>query len=189
MSKIEVAVSPLFRGRGWTDRGTGIDFEQQGSVLKTRTIDLSKDADYSGIKNSVRLGHLIVIKGKFTEQVEEQPNFINPEELSGEQLDELVGEGGSDESLKARIKELESEQVAFKRENVSLVKENEQLTKEILTLKENSKEDVVVELPSKEELINNNTKAELVKILKDLKVEFDDKGTKADLADIIIKNR
>lgn len=122
MAKLEVAVSPHYRGRGWTDRGTGIEFSPQtDSTLNTRTINKDKYDDLTGIKNSIRLNHLLVIKGEIGPEVADTPTKTNPEELTGEELDAIIADGGSaDQALTEENNRLKDELATEKQETTRL---------------------------------------------------------------------
>ena len=182
MSKIKIAVSPHYRGNGWTDRGTGITFEPQGAQLKTRTIDLDKEEDVSGIKNSVRLNHLLVLEGSFLEDTPDKPNKLNPEELTGEELDELVGNGSGDEALKEENKELKK-QIKELEDKIKELEEKEvPSVSEVSAFKLNQDGSL-----DKKALDNKYTKAELVDIAKDKNIKHNKNITKTDLIDLMAK--
>ena len=177
MSQIKVAVSPHYRGSGWTDRSTGIKFEQQGLHLRVHTIDV-EDKDLSGIKNSLRLNHLLLLEGKMPNNTADRPSKINPEELTGEELDDLLKDGGSS------LEELET----LKEENKQLkqkLKEVEEKIKE-LEAKEEPAEETTPEM-TKNYLDKNFTKAELVELAEKENVEHDSSINKKDLVSLLVK--
>lgn len=182
MSKIEIAVSPFYSGNGWTDRGTGIEFEPQTSGhLKTKTFNLSDKEDLTGIKNSVRLNHLLILNGNL-DNVADKPEKVNPEELSGEEFDKMLNEGGSNDAL---VKENQ----ALTKENKALEKQVKELQAEVKEFKE--KEDDFKRNKDgsidKKALNDDNTRKDLITIAEDNNVEFDSKATKADLVDLIVE--
>lgn len=170
MTQIKIAVSPHYRGSGWTDRSTGIKFEEQGFQLKTYLIE-TEGKDLSGIKNSIRLNHLLLLDGEIPRNVADKPTKINPEELTGEELDELLNSGGDSS------KELEA-----------LKEENKQLKQKLKALeeKEESTEEDAPEI-TKNYLDKNFTKAELVKLAKEEHVDHDASINKKDLVELLVK--
>lgn len=177
MSQIKVAVSPHYRGNGWTDRSTGIKFEQQGLHLRAHTID-TEGKDLSGIKNSLRLNHLLLLEGKIPNNTADKPSKINPEELTGEELDNLLKDGGSSSEELDALKE-ENKQLKQK------LKEAEEKIKE-LERKEEPAEEATPEI-TKNYLDKNFTKAELVKMAKEENLDHDASINKKDLVELLVK--
>ena len=177
MTQIKVAVSPHYRGNGWTDRSTGIKFEQQGLHLRAHTID-TKGKDLSGIKNSLRLNHLLLLEGKMPSNTADRPSKINPEELTGEELDDLLKDGGSSSEELEALKE-ENKQLKQK------LKEAEEKIKELETKEESAKK-ATPEI-TKNYLDKNFTKAELVKMAKEENVNHDASINKKDLVELLVK--
>ena len=177
MTQIKVAVSPHYRGNGWTDRSTGIKFEQQGLHLRAHTID-TEGKDLSGIKNSLRLNHLLLLDGKLPANTANKPSKINPEELTGEELDDLLKDGGSSSEELDALKE-ENKQLKQK------LKEAEEKIKELET-KEEPEEKATPEI-TKNYLDKNFTKAELVKMAKEENVDHDSSINKKDLVELLVK--
>ena len=183
MSKVEIAVSPHYRGRGWTDRGTGFEFNPQVSgTLKTRSFNKKDYEDLSGLKNSLRLNHLLLLQGDLKDVKEEKPKKLNPEELTGEELDKLLS-GGQDQG--ALVKENQT----LVKENQKLEKQNLELLSELKELKEKADDfernkDGSI---NKKALSDGNTRNELVEIAKKYKIEVDKADTKADIVDLIVE--
>ena len=177
MSQIKVAVSPHYRGSGWTDRSTGIKFEQQGLHLRVHSIDV-EDKDLSGIKNSLRLNHLLLLEGKMPNNTADRPSKINPEELTGEELDDLLKDGGSSSEELEALKE-ENKQLKQK------LKEAKEKIKE-LEKKEEPAEEATLEI-TKNYLDKNFTKAELVKMAKEENIDHDASINKKDLVELLVK--
>lgn len=177
MSQIKVAVSPHYRGNGWIDRSTDIKFEQQGPQLRAHTIDI-EGKDLSGIKNSLRLNHLLLLDGKIPANTANKPSKINPEELTGEELDELLKDGGNSSE------ELE----ALKEENKDLKRQLQEAKDKIeeLEMSNGTSEKDTQEI-TKNYLDKNFTKAELVNMAKEEKVEHDKNINKKDLVELLFK--
>lgn len=170
MSRVEIAVSPFYSGNGWTDRGTGIEFVPQTSgQLKTKSFNLSDKEDLTGIKNSVRLNHLILLSGDLND-VADEPQKINPEELTGEDLDQLINSKGNN--------------------NDKLIKENKALKNRIKELeKKLEKQKTTIVKVDRKAMEEDNTKKELLEIAKKEKVEIDSSSTKKEIVNKIADNR
>lgn len=182
MSKIEIAVSPFYSGNGWTDRGTGIQFEPQVSgQLKTKSFNLSDKEDLTGIKNSVRLNHLILLNGDLND-VADKPNKVNPEELTGEELDNLLNEGGSNEALVSENKVLTKENKELEKQVKELQEEVKQLSQKQDDFKRNKDGSI-----NKKALNDDNTKKDLIAIAEENNIEFDSNANKGDLVDLIVE--
>ena len=94
---IEVAVSPFYNGFGWTDHGTGISFKPT-HITKGVRIELKEGRNLKGIRNSIRLNNLLLLKGTLPDMGEPQPQDINPAELTQTEFKTLLAgiqEGGS----------------------------------------------------------------------------------------------
>ena len=94
---IEVAVSPFYNGFGWTDHGTGISFKPT-HITKGVRIELKEGRNLKGIRNSIRLNNLLLLKGTLPDMGEPQPQDINPAELTHTEFKTLLAgiqEGGS----------------------------------------------------------------------------------------------
>ena len=108
MSKhIEVAVSPFYNGRGWTDHGTGINFEKT-TLLKGHRIDLKENTNLKGIRNSIRLNHLLLLEGELPEMGEVRPEDANPAELTHKEYTTLLEGLRADGDSSELVSELES---------------------------------------------------------------------------------
>lgn len=209
MAKLEVAVSPHYRGRGWTDRGTGIEFgPQEDSTLNTRTIDKERYEDLTGIKNSVRLNHLLVIKGEIGPEVADTPTKTNPEELTGEELDAIIADGGSaDQALTEENNRLKDELATEKQETTriqgeldtakSTITEHEaeiaRLQKELEDATSPDLSPATLSLDgydssNVDSLKDDKTKAELQDILDSEGISYESNDTKADLVSLIAEN-
>lgn len=183
MSVFKVAVSPHYRGNGWTDRGTGVQFKEQGAQLKTRTINPDKYEDLTGIKNSLRLNHLLLVDGTLPKDVSDTPNKVNPEELTGEELDKLLNNPTGvqklqkeNEQLKADIKEMKEK-----------VKELKEEIHDVESKKVNNSEEQEEQEITKTSLSDENTKAELMKLADKEDIDYPKKANKGDLVDIVFK--
>ena len=183
MSQIKVAVSPHYRGSGWTDRSTGIKFEQQSLHLRVHTID-TEGKDLSGIKNSLRLNHLLLLEGKVPSNTADRPSKINPEELTGEELDDLLKDGGSSSEELDALKE---ENKSLKEKVSDLEKLLDEVEKEMSELKENQGSSEESPEITKNYLDKNFTKAELVKMAKEENVDHDASINKKDLVELLVK--
>ena len=86
---ILVSVSPFYNGHGWTDHGTGIDFKPVNGLRAVR-IDLEDDKDLRGIRNSIRLNHLLLLEGELPEMGEPKPEDANPAELTYKEYTTLL---------------------------------------------------------------------------------------------------
>lgn len=73
MKTIEVMVSPFYRGEGFTDKGTGITFEQYMGL--PRIYNVPTTCDLSGIKTLVHRKHLMLVSGTL-EQVEAKEEVV-----------------------------------------------------------------------------------------------------------------
>ena len=175
MTQIKVAVSPHYRGNGWTDRSTGIKFEKQGPQLRTHTIEV-EGKDLSGIKNSLRLNHLLLLDGKVPKNTSDKPSKLNPEELTGEEIDKLLeGKGSSTEELDA-----------LKDENKELKTKLKEAQEKLKSLSEKEDEKDSPEI-TKNYLDKNFTKAELVELAEKENVEHDSNINKKDLVSLLVK--
>lgn len=84
-----VIVSPFYNGMPWKDVPTGQVFEKDDIAVR-----LDKTMNLVGIKNSVRLNHLLLLQGSLDDVVATNAD-TNPAELTKEALDALlVGEDG-----------------------------------------------------------------------------------------------
>lgn len=193
MSNIVVAVSPHYQGRGWTDQATQVSFEPQAMGLKAQSIKVTEETDLSGIKNSVRLNHLLLLEGEFPKGTPNEPSQINPEELTVEELNELLsgntGSGTGDKKLKDEIGRLKKENDSLKKElekyNQEEVKENMELETEEDTEKEfNRNKDGTV---SKAYLNNNYTLDKLKELADKEGIEYKKSANKSELVDLLSK--
>ena len=111
---IIVTVSYWYRGKGWIDPRTQIEFKGDQKGLP---ITISKSKDLTGIKRSIILNNLILLEGNLGEPGVANLEKIDPAELSPEQLEELAGSGSrNNEELEKKIKELEEEKKAINKE-------------------------------------------------------------------------
>ena len=182
---ILVSVSPFYNGHGWTDHGTGIDFKPTNGLRAFR-IDLKDNQDLRGIRNSIRLNHLLLLEGELPEMGEVRPEDANPAELTHKEyttlLEELKSGGGDNSELKSELQTTKADLASANSQIAQLQADIDSLEAELATLKEGSDEGIEVQSPgyTKEEL-ENKTVAELQDLAKDEGIEL--KSTKK--ADII----
>ena len=111
---IIVTVSYWYRGKGWIDPRTQIEFKGDQKGLP---ITISKSKDLTGIKRSIILNNLILLEGDLGEPGLANLEKIDPAELSPEQLEQLAGSGSeNNEELEKKIKELEEEKKTINKE-------------------------------------------------------------------------
>ena len=119
---IIVTVSYWYRGKGWIDPRTQIEFKGDQKGLP---ITISKSKDLTGIKRSIILNNLILLEGNLGEPGVANLEKIDLAELSPEQLEELAGSGSrNNEELEKKIKELEEEKKAINKELTDLKSES-----------------------------------------------------------------
>ena len=119
---IIVTVSYWYRGKGWIDPRTQIEFKGDQKGLP---ITISKSKDLTGIKRSIILNNLILLEGNLGEPGVANLEKIDPAELSPEQLEKLAGSGSrNNEELEKKIKELEEEKKAINKELTDLKSES-----------------------------------------------------------------
>ena len=104
---IFVSVSPFYNGHGWTDHGTGIDFKPVNGLRAFR-IDLKDNQDLRGIRNSIRLNHLLLLEGELPEMGEVKPEDANPAELTHKEYTTLLEGLRSDGDNSELVSELET---------------------------------------------------------------------------------
>ena len=121
---IVVAVSPHYSGMGWVDKETGFKFEP---TRKIKAFRISKDRNLTGIKNALRLNHLILLEGTLETEGEVDLNYLNPAMLTKQQFDVIIqrlAENGDSSdliaSLNSQIESLESDKTALQGEKTSL---------------------------------------------------------------------
>lgn len=206
---VVVAVSPFYNGRGWTDSATGLSFEPKAYLHPTR---ISKEKDLTGIQNSVRMNNLLLLEGSFDEPLTEASiEHLNPEELSKEQFDVLVGRlqsSGDDgvsqtdvdaviaekEQVEATLAGVQDELASVKAENESLKAQLEAGTEPesgIQTMStfsapvEPEEEPVAEEQPLTEEELNALTIAQLKERLDKKGISYS-KENKAGLIELLL---
>ena len=103
---IEVAVSPFYNGFGWTDHGTGISFKPT-HITKSVRIELREGRNLKGIRNSIRLNNLLLLKGTLPDMGEPQAQDINPAELTHKEFKTLLS--GIQEGDSSIVEELQSD--------------------------------------------------------------------------------
>ena len=186
MSKhIEVAVSPFYNGRGWTDHGTGINFEKT-TLLKGHRIDLKEDTNLRGIQNSIRLNHLLLLEGELPEMGEVKPEDANPAELTHKEytklLEELKSGGGDNSELESELQNTKDELANANGQITQLQADIESLEAQLADLQSGSDEGVEVQsLGYTKEELESKTVAELQQLAKDENIEL----TATKKADII----
>ena len=121
---IVVAVSPHYSGMGWVDKETGFKFEP---TRKIKAFRISKDRNLTGIKNALRLNHLILLEGTLETEGEVDLNYLNPAMLTKQQFDVIIqrlAENGDSSdliaSLNSQIESLESDKTTLQGEKTSL---------------------------------------------------------------------
>ena len=182
---ILVSVSPFYNGHGWTDHGTGIDFKPVNGLRAVR-IDLEDDKDLRGIRNSIRLNHLLLLEGELPEMGEVRPEDANPAELTHKEyttlLEELKSGGGDNSKLESELENTKADLASANSQIAQLQADIDSLEAELATLKEGSDEGIEVQsLGYTKEELENKTVAELQDLAKDEGIEL--KATKK--ADII----
>lgn len=103
---IEVAVSPFYNGFGWTDHGTGISFKPT-HITKGVRIELREGRNLKGIRNSIRLNNLLLLKGTLPDMGEPQAQDTNPAELTHTEFKTLLA--GIQEGDSSVVEELQSD--------------------------------------------------------------------------------
>ena len=186
MSKhIEVAVSPFYNGRGWTDHGTGINFEKT-SLLRGHRIDLKEDTNLRGIRNSIRLNHLLLLEGELPEMGEVRPEDANPAELTHKEyttlLEELKSGGGDNSEIESELQSTKAQLATANEQNAQLQATIDSLEAQLADLQEGSDEGIEVQsLGYTKEELESKTVAELQELAKDEGIEL----TATKKADII----
>lgn len=69
MKHIEVMVSTHYRGKGWTDKSTGVFFEDS---LKPRVYRIPLTGDLSSIEEAIRQNLLMVVTGDLEAAIEKE---------------------------------------------------------------------------------------------------------------------
>lgn len=192
MTYVTVSVSPFYTGRGWTDQATGISFDPVQNITPIRIE--KEDKDLSGIRNSVRLNNLMLLKGDLSD-APEAPTEVNPEELTkvefNKMFDFLQGKDLEEETNPVieeqakRIAELEAELAELKRQLEEQPEEQEPDVEEPEAPSEEEPEDVTAASVTQEEL-EAKTKDELKAIADEQGIEYKTTDTKAVLVDKII---
>ena len=186
MSKhIEVAVSPFYNGRGWTDHGTGINFEKT-SLLRGHRIDLKEDTNLRGIRNSIRLNHLLLLEGELPEMGEVRPEDANPAELTHKEyttlLEELKSGDGDNSEIESELQSTKAQLATANEQNAQLQATIDSLEAQLADLQEGSDEGIEVQsLGYTKEELESKTVAELQNLAKDEGIEL----TATKKADII----
>lgn len=93
-ASVLVMVSPFYNGMPWKDIPTGVVFEKEDIPVR-----LDKTMNLIGVKNSVRLNHLLLLEGTLDDVVATNAD-TNPAELTKAELTALIA-GGDGEALAA----------------------------------------------------------------------------------------
>ena len=182
---ILVSVSPFYNGHGWTDHGTGIDFKPVDGLRAFR-IDLEDNKDLRGIRNSIRINHLLLLEGELPEMGEVKPEDANPAELTHKEHTTLLEElklGGVDNSeLETELQNTKNELVTANGQITQLQSEIDSLQAQLDALQEDSDEGIEAQsLGYTKEELESKTVAELQQLAKDENIEL----TATKKADII----
>lgn len=164
---IVVAVSVFYEGFGWTDKGTNLTFMPTKAIQPVR---ISKNKDLSGIYQSYRKNHLLLLEGAFDEK-------------------DMRAERNLPDD-KAVIKELEAALAAAKTETVdtsaieAVEKEKEEA---ISALKEVKELFFTTHVFTAEEVKHSFYTVEILKEILDAKsIEYTEKETKTALRKKVI---
>ncbi|MFS1019743.1 hypothetical protein ACFC9N_10575 [Enterococcus casseliflavus] len=142
-NNIVVAVSPFYTGAGWEDSFTGIVFKPNQAY---HPIQINEDQDLTGIRRSLRLNSLILLKGTLSPAESITATKLDPAELNTEQLEELVKSDTQAEDkaaaefleketqLNTTIEALNAEVKALKADKTKVTKEHNKIVKEKDTL-------------------------------------------------------
>ena len=180
---ILVSVSPFYNGHGWTDHGTAIDFKPVNGLRAVR-IDLEDDKDLRGIRNSIRLNHLLLLEGELPEMGEVKPEDANPAELTHKEyttlLEELKSGGGDNSELESQLQNAKTELQNAKDElatangqNTQLQATIDSLQAELAALQEGSDEGIEPQsLEYTKEELEGKTVAELQQLAEDENIEL-----------------
>ena len=182
---ILVSVSPFYNGHGWTDHGTGIDFKPVNGLRAVR-IDLEDDKDLRGIRNSIRLNHLLLLEGELPEMGEVRPEDANPAELTHKEytalLEELKSGGGDNSELESELQNTKDELANANGQITQLQASIDSLEAQLADLQEVSDEGIEAQsLGYTKEELESKTVAELQGLAKDEGIEL----TATKKADII----
>ena len=182
---ILVSVSPFYNGHGWTDHGTGIDFKPVNG-LRAVQIDLKDDKDLRGIRNSIRINHLLLLEGELPEMGEVRPEDANPAELTHKEyttlLEELKSGSGDNSELESELQSTKAELATANEQNAQLQASIDSLEAQLADLQEGSDEGIEVQsLGYTKEELESKTVAELQQLAKDENIEL----TATKKADII----
>lgn len=177
---IVVAVSPFYSGLGWKDEATGLLFRPSDRLSAVR---ISKDRDLSGIKNAVRLNHLLVLEGKLDTEGPIEKEALDPNLLTKEQFQTMLHQ------MKEQAAPDEEEIRQLKEENTALKAAKKALEDELALLTEKAEEPAPEEeapeepaaLWTEEELLKL-TKAELLSLAEEKNIAYKETDTKAVLA-------
>lgn len=131
MANIVVAVSPFYKGTGWTDKYTGIHFKPNASYYP---IHITEDSDLRGIQRSLQLNTLYLISGDVEPSGEVSVERLDPSELSEEQLKELVQNSGGSEELQEQLSNANKEIGTLKEDKKALETQKTNLTTQVETL-------------------------------------------------------
>ena len=203
---IVVAVSPHYSGMGWVDKETGFKFEP---TRKIKAFRISKDRNLTGIKNALRLNHLILLEGTLDTEGEIDSNNLNPAMLTKQQFDVMIqrlGENGDNgdliASLNSQIESLESDKTALQGEKTSLqgqvstlegqVVNLEQQIQDLLSQIDGGAEPAALRIGEEQhtqESLNALTKDEIKVIMDNLSIEYKQADTKQDLIDNLLANQ
>lgn len=203
---IVVAVSPHYSGMGWVDKETGFKFEP---TRKIKAFRISKDRNLTGIKNALRLNHLILLEGTLETEGEVDLNYLNPAMLTKQQFDVIIqrlAENGDSSdliaSLNSQIESLESDKTALQGEKTSLqgqvstlegqITELEQQIQDLLSQIEGEVEPAALRIGEEQhtqESLDALTKDEIKVIMDNLSIEYKQADTKQDLIDNLLANQ
>lgn len=190
MTYVTVSVSPFYNGRGWTDQATGISFDPVENITAIRIEKENKDL--SGIRNSVRLNNLMLLKGDLND-APEAPTEVNPEELTKVEFNKMFDflQGKDPEEETNPVIEEQAEKIAkLEAELAELRRQLEEQPEEQEPEVEEPKDVAAVSTPSTpsvtEEELGEKTKDELKAIADEHGIEYKTTDTKAVLIDKII---
>lgn len=167
---IVVAVSPFYTGLGWVDTNLDMTFKPTQKIIAIR---IEKDKNLSGIKNAVRLNHLLLLEGEL----------------------EITDDAGSEEIYETtladedKLEKIRTEMTEAKKEKELLEKENKKLRDrinelEFLTAKSKEKAEKVEVWDKREaEALTVN---QIKDVLKEAKVNFNENEKKNSLTKKLI---
>ncbi len=95
-ASVLVMVSPFYNGMPWKDIPTGVVFEKEDIPVR-----LDKTMNLIGVKNSVRLNHLLLLEGTLDDVVATNAD-TNPAELTKADLAELVASADGEALIAAQ---------------------------------------------------------------------------------------